>query len=279
MKQNPSLITRCIFATAPFTYMGNKRKLCMQMYQRQYYTDDYEILHSKYTLSQLQSCWVSTEQHWTMPAGSQAQRYQNTSAGQIPARATQKVFFLSSPCDELWHWKVKRCHLTGRWHWSVLPGAVAGTWHVHWLPAQDQHRPCVVLSPVPGLTGRGVPQGSVMRQERQAGGQWQGLQRGEQGFWSLSCDELVTVNKWLSSDSEVATQGMKVDRRKLFTIFVMRKLSVLFVLFVLGGHGVGGADLVIRIPGDLSQQDGFYRLNYRYSHKYILCVFHVLSYV
>jgi len=56
---------------------------------------------------------------------------------------------------------------------------------------------------------------------------------------------------------------MKVDRRKLFTIFVMRKLSVLFVLFVLGGHGVGGADLVIRIPGDLSQQDGYYRLDYR----------------
>ena len=26
---------------------------------------------------------------------------------------------------------------------------------------------------------------------------------------------------------------------------------------------VGGADLVIRIPGDLSQQDGFYRLDYR----------------
>merc|ERR1711892_250649 len=40
-------------------------------------------------------------------------------------------------------------------------------------------------------------------------------------------------------------------------------LSVLFVLFVLGGHGVGGADLVIRIPGDLSQQDGYYRLDYR----------------
>merc|ERR1712106_117852 len=33
--------------------------------------------------------------------------------------------------------------------------------------------------------------------------------------------------------------------------------------FVLGGHGVGGADLVIRIPGDLSQQDGYYRLDYR----------------
>ena len=71
---------------------------------------------------------------------------------------------------------------------------------------------------------------------------------------------------------------MKVDRQKHFTIFVMRKLSVLFVLFVLRGHGVGGADLVIRIPGDLSQQDGYYRLDYRYSHKYFLCVFHVLLY-
>ena len=67
---------------------------------------------------------------------------------------------------------------------------------------------------------------------------------------------------------------MKVDRQKHFTIFVMRKLSVLFVLFVLRGHGVGGTDLVIRLPGDLSQQDGYYR----YCHKYILCVFHVLSY-
>ena len=28
--------------------------------------------------------------------------------------------------------------------------------------------------------------------------------------------------------------------------------------------GVSGADLVIRIPGDLSQQDGFYRLDYRH---------------
>jgi hypothetical protein len=27
--------------------------------------------------------------------------------------------------------------------------------------------------------------------------------------------------------------------------------------------GVTAADLVIRIPGDLSQQDGFYRLDYR----------------
>ena len=26
---------------------------------------------------------------------------------------------------------------------------------------------------------------------------------------------------------------------------------------------VSGADLVIRIPGDLSQQDGYYRLDYR----------------
>lgn len=56
---------------------------------------------------------------------------------------------------------------------------------------------------------------------------------------------------------------MKVDRRKLFIFFVMNKLCVLFVLCGLGGQGVGAADLVIRIPGDLSQQDGYYRLDYR----------------
>jgi len=35
------------------------------------------------------------------------------------------------------------------------------------------------------------------------------------------------------------------------------------VALVAWAGGVGAADLVIRIPGDLSQQDGFYRLDYR----------------
>ena len=38
----------------------------------------------------------------------------------------------------------------------------------------------------------------------------------------------------------------------------------MLVLVVVMFGGVLGADLVIRIPGDLSQQDGFYRLNYRW---------------
>ena len=38
----------------------------------------------------------------------------------------------------------------------------------------------------------------------------------------------------------------------------------MLVLAVVMFGGVLGADLVIRIPGDLSQQDGYYRLNYRY---------------
>ncbi len=38
---------------------------------------------------------------------------------------------------------------------------------------------------------------------------------------------------------------------------------VVAVALVAWAGGVGAADLVIRIPGDLSQQDGFYRLDYR----------------
>ncbi len=38
---------------------------------------------------------------------------------------------------------------------------------------------------------------------------------------------------------------------------------VVALALVAWAGGVGAADLVIRIPGDLSQQDGFYRLDYR----------------
>jgi hypothetical protein len=37
----------------------------------------------------------------------------------------------------------------------------------------------------------------------------------------------------------------------------------LAVCFLIWASGAMAADLVIRIPGDLSQQDGFYRLDYR----------------
>ena len=58
---------------------------------------------------------------------------------------------------------------------------------------------------------------------------------------------------------------MKVDRRKLFINIVMREVRMIFLLCSLVGEValVSGADLVIRIPGDLSQQDGYYRLDYR----------------
>ena len=39
--------------------------------------------------------------------------------------------------------------------------------------------------------------------------------------------------------------------------------TALAALLLGGARGVAGADLVIRIPGDLSQQDGYYRLDYR----------------
>ena len=47
---------------------------------------------------------------------------------------------------------------------------------------------------------------------------------------------------------------MKVDRRKVM-------LGVVMVM-VMGAGRAGAADLVIRVPGALSQQDGFYRLDY-----------------
>ena len=53
---------------------------------------------------------------------------------------------------------------------------------------------------------------------------------------------------------------MKRERLKMFLTRVA--WIVIFTLFTLQTL-VNSADLVIRIPGDLSQQDGYYRLDYR----------------
>ena len=59
---------------------------------------------------------------------------------------------------------------------------------------------------------------------------------------------------------------MKVERRKSVR---MANFSWAFsclcglLAIIWSSRAVIGADLVIRIPGDLSQQDGYYRLDYR----------------
>ena len=56
---------------------------------------------------------------------------------------------------------------------------------------------------------------------------------------------------------------MKVDRRKLFSFSVIRDFFLVISLVVIASQEAQAADLVIRIPGDLSQQDGHYRLDFR----------------
>ena len=58
---------------------------------------------------------------------------------------------------------------------------------------------------------------------------------------------------------------MRGDGDTLRLLLVVNMLSIqhLVLLGLLVVVVVEAADLVIRIPGDLSQQDGFYRLDYR----------------
>ncbi len=75
--------------------------------------------------------------------------------------------------------------------------------------------------------------------------------------------DVVTSHKAATSKMKPRERGeplppsLVLSGRRLFW-----PLAVAVALVAWAG-GVGAADLVIRIPGDLSQQDGFYRLDYR----------------
>jgi hypothetical protein len=56
-------------------------------------------------------------------------------------------------------------------------------------------------------------------------------------------------------------QRLPADRLLHGRFLLWPLVAALLLAWATGG--VTAADLVIRIPGDLSQQDGFYRLDYR----------------
>ena len=79
---------------------------------------------------------------------------------------------------------------------------------------------------------------------------------------------MLTSSVWLESRKEGGGSAveMKVERRKSVRMADFSwAFSCLagFTAIIWYSQAVICADLVIRIPGDLSQQDGYYRLDYR----------------